>query len=185
MLVAVLAGTACMQFVPASVSDADALADLAISLQPGNILALHTASALVRHSIIKSPLARVVAFFYSLAPTAPSKVEAHATRKIKAVPINLQELSMSTCSVLDTPQVESQHVHEVYDAIATHWHHTRHTAWPRVTDFLQVRSLWPSLNLLIASPQALPSRSVVADIGCGNGKYMSDLHFMVFFFAHL
>ena len=57
-----------------------------------------------------------------------------------------------------TPDCERDHVHAVYDAIATQWHHTRGrrgVLWPGATQFLQ----------------RLPPGSIVADIGCGDGKY--------------
>ena len=59
---------------------------------------------------------------------------------------------------LVTPDCERDHVHAVYDAIATQWHHTRGrrgVLWPGATQFLQ----------------QLPPGSMVADIGCGDGKY--------------
>jgi alkylated DNA repair protein alkB family protein 8 len=61
-------------------------------------------------------------------------------------------------SPLATPDCERNHVHAVYDAIATQWHHTRGkrgVLWPGATQFLQ----------------KLPPGSVVADVGCGDGKY--------------
>jgi alkylated DNA repair protein alkB family protein 8 len=57
-----------------------------------------------------------------------------------------------------TPSTEKDHVHAVYDAIATQWHHTRGkrgVLWPGATQFLT----------------RLPRGSVVADVGCGDGKY--------------
>ncbi len=59
---------------------------------------------------------------------------------------------------LVTPATERDHVHAVYDAIATQWHHTRGkrgVLWPGATQFLQ----------------RLPPGSIVADCGCGDGKY--------------
>jgi alkylated DNA repair protein alkB family protein 8 len=59
---------------------------------------------------------------------------------------------------LITPDTERDHVHAVYDAIATQWHHTRGkrgVLWPGATQFLK----------------NLPVGSVVADVGCGDGKY--------------
>ena len=59
---------------------------------------------------------------------------------------------------LVTPSTEKYHVHAVYDAIATQWHHTRGkrgVLWPGATQFLK----------------QLPRGSVVADVGCGDGKY--------------
>jgi len=61
-------------------------------------------------------------------------------------------------SDLLTPDTESRHVHDVYDAIATQWHHTRGkrgVLWPGASRFLE----------------GLPKGSVVADVGCGDGKY--------------
>lgn len=52
--------------------------------------------------------------------------------------------------------VEQQYVHEFYETVARHFSSTRYNAWPRVAEF--VRSLEPG--------------SLIADIGCGNGKYM-------------
>ncbi|KAF4141710.1 Methyltransferase domain [Phytophthora infestans] len=54
-------------------------------------------------------------------------------------------------------QLEHEHVHKVYDLIAPHFSHTRHHPWPQVTEFLDK-----------LEPDAL-----VADVGCGNGKYLN------------
>lgn len=64
----------------------------------------------------------------------------------------------SSSSQLATPDCERDHVHAVYDAIATQWHHTRGkrgVLWPGATQFLQ----------------RLSPGSIVADVGCGDGKY--------------
>ncbi|KAG4428140.1 hypothetical protein IFR05_016373, partial [Cadophora sp. M221] len=52
---------------------------------------------------------------------------------------------------------EEQHVHQVYEQIASHFSSTRYKPWPIVESFLQ--SLTPG--------------SIGLDIGCGNGKYLS------------
>jgi alkylated DNA repair protein alkB family protein 8 len=57
-----------------------------------------------------------------------------------------------------TPDCERDHVHSVYDAIASQWHHTRGRRGV----------LWPGATLFL---QRLPPGSVVADVGCGDGKY--------------
>lgn len=57
----------------------------------------------------------------------------------------------------DAAAYESAHVHSVYDCIAPHFSATRYAPWPRVTTFLR----------------ALPAGSLVADVGCGNGKHLS------------
>jgi alkylated DNA repair protein alkB family protein 8 len=70
--------------------------------------------------------------------------------------------SMVNRADLITPSTESKHVHAVYDAIATQWHHTRGkrgVLWPGATQFLE----------------NLPPGSVVADCGCGDGKYFSAI----------
>ncbi|XP_044524997.1 alkylated DNA repair protein alkB homolog 8 [Gracilinanus agilis] len=53
-------------------------------------------------------------------------------------------------------ELEREYVHRVYEEIAEHFSSTRHTPWPQIVAFLK----------------ALPKGSVVADIGCGNGKYL-------------
>ncbi|KAF6021374.1 ALKBH8 [Bugula neritina] len=55
-------------------------------------------------------------------------------------------------------KLESLHVHQVYDNIATHFSGTRHKQWPRVVQFLN----------------SLSTYSIVVDIGCGNGKYLTN-----------
>eukprot|EP00970_Alexandrium_tamarense_P008705 scaffold1665_cov270-Alexandrium_tamarense.AAC.3 len=65
-------------------------------------------------------------------------------------------------SDLITPDTESKHVHAVYDAIATQWHHTRGkrgVLWAGATQFLE----------------HLPPGSLEADVGCGDGKYFSAI----------
>ena len=52
--------------------------------------------------------------------------------------------------------MEKQHVYEVYEKIAPHFSNTRYKPWPMVVDFLN----------------SLPDGSIVADVGCGNGKYL-------------
>ncbi|XP_029417751.1 alkylated DNA repair protein alkB homolog 8 isoform X2 [Nannospalax galili] len=56
----------------------------------------------------------------------------------------------------EASQLEREHVHQVYEEIAGHFSSTRHSPWPHIVDFLK----------------ALPSGSIVADVGCGNGKYL-------------
>ncbi|XP_034459943.1 probable tRNA methyltransferase 9B [Hippoglossus hippoglossus] len=53
-------------------------------------------------------------------------------------------------------QLEREHVHSVYDKIAPYFNDSRYKAWPKVRQFLL--DLQPG--------------SIVADIGCGNGKYL-------------
>ncbi|KAM8975182.1 tRNA (carboxymethyluridine(34)-5-O)-methyltransferase ALKBH8 [Pelodytes ibericus] len=65
------------------------------------------------------------------------------------------EISPRVCD-LGATALEKEYVHKVYEDIAGHFSSTRHTPWPKVVDFLL----------------ALPKGSVVADVGCGNGKYL-------------
>ncbi|KAM9853857.1 putative tRNA methyltransferase 9B [Aulostomus maculatus] len=53
-------------------------------------------------------------------------------------------------------QLERDHVHSVYNKIAPYFNDSRYKAWPKVRQFLL--DLQPG--------------SIVADIGCGNGKYL-------------
>ncbi|KAI1135891.1 S-adenosyl-L-methionine-dependent methyltransferase [Hypoxylon sp. FL0543] len=67
--------------------------------------------------------------------------------------------SSSAAAVIDTTAAESyeeQHVHSVYESIASHFSSTRYKPWPFVATFLA--SLAPG--------------SVGLDVGCGNGKYL-------------
>ena len=60
--------------------------------------------------------------------------------------------------LLLTGEMEKNHVVEVYDAIALHWHHTRgkrKVHWQRVKSFIE----------------SLPPGTILADIGSGDGKY--------------
>ncbi|KAF1970159.1 S-adenosyl-L-methionine-dependent methyltransferase [Bimuria novae-zelandiae CBS 107.79] len=52
---------------------------------------------------------------------------------------------------------EEQHVHSVYEQIASHFSSTRYKPWPIVERFLK----------------ELPDGAVGADVGCGNGKYLA------------
>ncbi|XP_072332860.1 tRNA (carboxymethyluridine(34)-5-O)-methyltransferase ALKBH8 isoform X1 [Scyliorhinus torazame] len=56
----------------------------------------------------------------------------------------------------DASKLEHKYVHDVYDGIADHFSSTRHTPWPKVTEFLK----------------AMPAGAFVVDVGCGNGKYL-------------
>ncbi|KAM4627310.1 putative tRNA methyltransferase 9B isoform 1-T2 [Polymixia lowei] len=54
-------------------------------------------------------------------------------------------------------QLEKDHVHSVYEKIAPYFNDSRYKAWPKVRQFLLDQ----------------PLGSIVADVGCGNGKYLS------------
>ncbi|XP_075775303.1 putative tRNA methyltransferase 9B isoform X3 [Pelodiscus sinensis] len=56
----------------------------------------------------------------------------------------------------EASQLEKDHVHSVYEKIAPHFHDARYKAWPKVQQFLSDQE----------------PGSLIADIGCGNGKYL-------------
>ncbi|XP_067419083.1 probable tRNA methyltransferase 9B isoform X2 [Emydura macquarii macquarii] len=56
----------------------------------------------------------------------------------------------------EASQLEREHVHNVYEKIAPHFHDARYKAWPKVQQFLSDQE----------------PGSLIADIGCGNGKYL-------------
>jgi len=68
--------------------------------------------------------------------------------------IGLEELHAASGNVLQLPEIERENVRKVYDTIAEHWNHTRYRSWPGVQAFVD----------------SLPAGSLVADLGCGNGK---------------
>ncbi|KAK8212588.1 S-adenosyl-L-methionine-dependent methyltransferase, partial [Phyllosticta capitalensis] len=55
------------------------------------------------------------------------------------------------------PDYEDEHVHTVYEQIASHFSSTRYKPWPIVERFLK----------------SLPAGSIGLDVGCGNGKYLA------------
>ena len=58
---------------------------------------------------------------------------------------------------LNSEAYEEDHVHNIYEQIASHFSSTRYKPWPIVEDFLK----------------QLPDGSVGIDVGCGNGKYLA------------
>lgn len=53
-------------------------------------------------------------------------------------------------------ELEKNYVHNVYDAIASHFSDTRQKPWPNVLDFVM----------------SFDTGSILIDVGCGNGKYL-------------
>lgn len=73
---------------------------------------------------------------------------------------------------MEASKLEQEYVHNVYEEIATHFSSTRHSPWPRIVEFLR----------------SLPKGSIVADVGCGNGKYLGinkDLYMVSSSYCHL
>lgn len=73
-------------------------------------------------------------------------------------------------------RLEKEHVHQIYDLIAPHFSSTRYKVSPiglffassLATLFLQP---WPMVDDFLKSQSPF---SVIADVGCGNGKYMTS-----------
>lgn len=62
----------------------------------------------------------------------------------------------SVAVIMNNPsELERNHVVQVYEHIAAHFSDTRHSCWPKVTEYLK----------------SLEKGCLVLDIGCGNGKY--------------
>lgn len=57
----------------------------------------------------------------------------------------------------DAGSYEQEHVHDVYEQIASHFSSTRYKPWPIIERFLK----------------ELPDGAVGLDVGCGNGKYLA------------
>jgi len=55
-------------------------------------------------------------------------------------------------------EYEKQHVHNIYDKIAEHFSSTRYVIWDWIEEFLTSK---------------IPPKSIVLDIGCGNGRCMN------------
>ncbi|XP_050437056.1 alkylated DNA repair protein alkB homolog 8-like [Adelges cooleyi] len=55
-------------------------------------------------------------------------------------------------------ELELQHVHNVYENIASHFSETRQKPWPNVVKFLSKAVIG----------------SIILDVGCGNAKYFTD-----------
>jgi alkylated DNA repair protein alkB family protein 8 len=86
----------------------------------------------------------------------PSRIEMSERNEIGALSETGSERrsDLTELSDREASRLESDHVHAVYELIADHFSHTRHTAWPKVAAF--VGSLTCTDRLL--------------DVGCGNGK---------------
>lgn len=70
-----------------------------------------------------------------------------------------QDRPTSEESVQKLQKLETAHVRDVYDKIAEDFSRTRYQMWPRVAEFID----------------SLPENTLVADVGCGNGKYLDAL----------
>ncbi|KAL4230733.1 Alkylated DNA repair protein alkB 8 [Mactra antiquata] len=81
-------------------------------------------------------------------------------RKITGIKPTVQVSEQHTpnipCDESTAVELEKLHVNKVYEEIADHFSGTRHTPWPNIVGFLNEQ----------------PDSSMLADIGCGNGKYL-------------
>ncbi|KAL0477090.1 trm9, partial [Acrasis kona] len=76
--------------------------------------------------------------------------------RLAAVCVSNRTLRRFSTLPFDNSHFEKEHVVDVYNTIAEHFSHTRHSPWPYVEGFLK----------------ALDHGCIVADVGCGNGRYM-------------
>jgi len=74
----------------------------------------------------------------------------------RGIAVDPDSIALPLVGQLSTPDIESRHVHALYDVIASHFSDTRHSRWPRVETYLSF----------------LPKGMLLLDIGCGNGKYL-------------
>lgn len=87
--------------------------------------------------------------------TAKCPMGAKARAPIASVP-STPALPCNSLQNDEAEAYESTHVHSIYDNIAPHFAATRYAPWPRIDSFVH----------------GLPPDSLVADVGCGNGKYL-------------
>lgn len=78
----------------------------------------------------------------------------------------------------ESEEYENQHVHQVYEQIASHFSATRYKVGLPVSEqpislYIYVTNVviqpWPIVEKFLLD---LPDGSVGLDIGCGNGKYL-------------
>lgn len=89
--------------------------------------------------------------------------------------------TVKTVQITDDPQThEAQHVHEIYDQIASHFSSTRYkvSKHPPITlmaliEYMFSEKPWPIIAQFIST---LPTGSVGLDSGTGNGKYLPLPH---------
>ncbi|KJE88559.1 tRNA methyltransferase [Capsaspora owczarzaki ATCC 30864] len=85
----------------------------------------------------------------------PAKqITRRTTGSSAALPATLDQDILTDAST--AAAAENSFVHDVYNAIADHFSDTRYKPWPVVDGFLG----------------SLPAGSLLADVGCGNGKYL-------------
>ncbi|KAI1460853.1 S-adenosyl-L-methionine-dependent methyltransferase [Annulohypoxylon moriforme] len=95
----------------------------------------------------------------SSAPVAQTQASSSSAYPSSSTPIT------STTTTTAAESYEQQHVHSVYETIASHFSSTRYKPWPFVASFLS----------------SLPPGSVGLDVGCGNGKYLDVNRDLVIF----
>jgi alkylated DNA repair protein alkB family protein 8 len=91
------------------------------------------------------------------------KVKTNASEKSlnEIVSINKQHNEKTEIDLpksdLEAIEFERSYVHVIYNEIADHFSHTRHSAWPGVAKFID----------------SMDPFSLMLDVGCGNGKYLN------------
>lgn len=74
--------------------------------------------------------------------------------------------------------LERKHVVDFYETAAEHFSNTRHSPWPKIANFLSIRT---NDNIdQLQSFDGIDHGMVIGDIGCGNGKYLRCIPNSVF-----
>jgi alkylated DNA repair protein alkB homolog 8 len=100
---------------------------------------------------------------HGIVPRTVDKVQGLLLPRSRRVSLTFRQVMLPgdiPSNRLRSSELEEDHVFKVYDSIAVHWNHTRgkrKVHWHRVKDFLEM----------------LPTASLVADVGCGDGKYFN------------
>jgi len=87
------------------------------------------------------------------------------------IPVSIPENMIKSLADDDNSfakQLEQKHVFEFYETAAEHFSNTRHSPWPQIARFLTMRTFGKDLKPF----EGLSEGMWVADIGCGNGKYL-------------
>ncbi|KAI0205502.1 S-adenosyl-L-methionine-dependent methyltransferase [Astrocystis sublimbata] len=88
---------------------------------------------------------------------ADAKAEVTAHTATTATTTGSAASSIRDAAAQSPELYENEHVHDVYESIASHFSSTRYKPWPFIASFLRERVV---------------SGSVGLDVGCGNGKYL-------------
>mmetsp|Transcript_12537 Transcript_12537/g.18944 ORF Transcript_12537/g.18944 Transcript_12537/m.18944 type:complete len:275 (+) Transcript_12537:46-870(+) len=93
----------------------------------------------------------------------PKTLQANSTNIPKRRKKKFKQRPGGSPVVVEHPSsMEASNVHQVYDSIASHFSATRYKPWPLVSNFLK------------QNKDVIGKGAWIADIGCGNGKYLGE-----------